>query len=135
MDGLQERQEITMALTKKYRETVVARIKKDPAFTAALYAEAISSLVEGDKATALSIFRDLVHSHISFKKLAQQMDMDEKSLHRMLGSGGNPTMENLVHLMHVVENDLNLSIQVDAKIKGKNPALRKNCIQHELAYA
>ncbi|OGV64786.1 MAG: hypothetical protein A2283_03970 [Lentisphaerae bacterium RIFOXYA12_FULL_48_11] len=85
-----------MALTREYRETVVERIRKDPQFTVALYAEAISSMIEGDKGTVLSILRDLVHAHISFSKLAEQTGLDEKSLHRMLGSGGNPTMENLV---------------------------------------
>jgi DNA-binding phage protein len=73
-----------MALTREYRETVVERIKQDEEFTAALFAEAISSLVEGDKATTLSIMRDLVHAKISFKALAEETGFNEKALHRML---------------------------------------------------
>ena len=104
-----------MALTREYRETVVERIKQDEEFTAALFAEAISSLVEGDKATTLSIMRDLVHAKISFKTLAKETGFDEKALHRMLSVNGNPTMKNLSLLIHTVENDLQLSLKVTAQ--------------------
>ena len=103
-----------MALTREYRETVLERIRRDPEFTAALYAEAISSLIEDDRGTALSILRDLVHAHISFKTLAKQTGLDEKSLHRMLGRNGNPTLSNLTRLIHVIEADLDLSTRVEA---------------------
>ncbi len=103
-----------MALTREYRETVIERIKNDPEFTAALYAEAISALVDGEKASALSILRDLVHAHISFKTLAKHTGFDEKALHRMLGKNGNPTMENLAKVIHAVEEDLQLSTHVEA---------------------
>ena len=105
-----------MALTRAYRETVLERITEDPDFTAALYAEAISALVAGDKATTLSILRDLVHARISFKKLARQTGFDEKALHRMLGANGNPTMENLVVLLHTIEKDLKLSTHIEAEV-------------------
>jgi DNA-binding phage protein len=103
-----------MALTRRYRETVLDRIKNDPEFTAALYAEAITSLVEGDKEMALSVLRDLVHAHVSFKTLAKQTGFDEKALHRMLGKNGNPTMENLTKVIHTIEEDLQLSTHVEA---------------------
>ena len=44
-----------MAITREYRETVIDRLKRDKDFTAALFAEAISALVEGEKETTLSI--------------------------------------------------------------------------------
>ncbi len=103
-----------MALTREYRETVLERIKNDPEFTAALFAEAISSLLEGDKETALSTLRDLVHAHISFKTLAKHTHFDEKALHRMLGRNGNPTLENLTRVIHAIEEDLQLATHVEA---------------------
>ena len=104
-----------MALTRDYQETVLARIKHDPEFTAALYAEAIAALTQGDKATALSILRDLVHAHITFKTLSKQTGFAEKALHRMLGSQGNPTSENLVQIIHTVEQDLDLVVEIKAQ--------------------
>lgn len=103
-----------MALTREYRETVVERLKKDREFTAAVFSEAISAFIEGDKTTTLSILRDLVHAHISFKVLAEQTGFDEKGLHRMLSSRGNPTTENLSLLIHTIEKDLNLRLEVKA---------------------
>ncbi len=102
-----------MALTREYRETVLERIKHDPEFTAALYAEAIGSLIEGDRETALSVLRDLVHAHISFKTLAKHTGFDEKALHRMLGRKGNPTLGNLTKIIHAIEEDLQLTTRVE----------------------
>jgi len=103
-----------MALTREYRETVVERLRKDREFTAAVFAEAISAFVEGDKATTLSILKDLVHAHISFRVLSEQTGFDEKGLHRMLSSRGNPTTQNLSTLLHAIEKDLNLSLEIKA---------------------
>ncbi len=104
-----------MALTREYRETVINRLQRDKEFTAALFAEAISALVEGEKETTLSIFRDLVHAPITFKELSEQTGFDQKALHRMLSIRGNPTMKNLVLIIRVIENNLQLSLEVTAK--------------------
>ena len=104
-----------MALTREYRETVVERLRADREFTAALFSEAISAFVEGDRETTLSILRDLVHAHISFKTLSEQTGFDEKGLHRMLSRRGNPTTRNLSTLLHAIEQALDLHVDVTAK--------------------
>jgi hypothetical protein len=71
-----------MALTRDYKETVVARIKRHRKFARALYAEAMSALLEGETAEGLSILRDLVHAEITFKELSRQTGLGEKTLHR-----------------------------------------------------
>ena len=122
-----------MALTKKYRKSVVERIQRDPEYTAALYAEAVGCLVEGDKATALSILRDLVHAHITFKSLAEETGVGEKALHRMLGARGNPTAENLCRIMHTVEQDIRLTTEVTTKVRKRTRSASKR--KRELAHA
>ena len=92
-----------MALTREYRDTVIERLRADREFTATVFSEAISAFVEGDKETTLSILRDLVHAHISFKTLSDQTGFDEKGLHRMLSSRGNPTTQNLSTLIYTIE--------------------------------
>ena len=108
-----------MALTKSYRSAVIERIQRDPEYTAALYAEAVGCLIEGDKATALSIIRDLVHAHITFKSLAEETGVGEKALHRMLGTRGNPTADNLCCIMHTVAQDLGLATEVTVRAKKR----------------
>ena len=101
-----------MALTREYRETVLARIKRDPKFARALYAEAISSLLEGETDEGLSILRDLVHASITFKKLAQKTGFGEKALHRMLSKRGNPTSRNLFTVTKVISGDLGIKAEI-----------------------
>ncbi len=61
-----------MTLTREYKATVQARIKRDPKFAKALYAEAVNALLEGETDEGLSVLRDLVHAGITFKELFKQ---------------------------------------------------------------
>lgn len=101
-----------MALTRQYKETVLARIKHDPKFARALYAEAINSLLEGETEEALSILRDLVHAGITFKQLSRQTGFGEKALHRMLSRRGNPTTKNLFTVTKAISKDLGIRPQL-----------------------
>lgn len=48
---------------------------------------------------------DLVHASITFKRLAEETGLPEKSLHRMLGERGNPTMQNIGKILQAIQND------------------------------
>jgi len=102
-----------MALTRDYKETVVARIKRDRKFARALYAEAINALLEGETTEGLSMLRDLVHAEITFKELARQTGLGEKTLHRMLSRHGNPTARNLGASGESIEEDLGIKQSVE----------------------
>jgi len=95
-----------MALTRDYKATVLARIKRDPKFARALYAEAINALLDGETTEGLSMLRDLVHAEITFKELARQTGFDEKSLHRMLSGRGNPTLKSLAAIVRAIREDI-----------------------------
>jgi DNA-binding phage protein len=102
-----------MALTRDYRETVVARIQRDRKFARALYAEALSALLDGETTEGLSMLRDLVHAQITFKELARQTGLGEKSLHRMLNHNGNPTARNLGLIVKSIAEDLDIKPRVE----------------------
>jgi DNA-binding phage protein len=102
-----------MALTRAYRETIIARIKRDRKFARAIYAGAIEMLLEGETAEALSRLRDLVHAEITFKELARQTGLGEKSLHRMLNRNGNPTARNLGLIVRSIAEDLHVKMRVE----------------------
>jgi DNA-binding phage protein len=101
-----------MALTRLYTDTVVARIKSDPKFARALYAEAVSAILEGETAEGLSMLRDLVHAQITFKELARQTGLGEKTLHRMLNRKGNPTARHLGMIVRSIAEDLRVKPRV-----------------------
>ena len=79
-----------MALTLNYKATVIERLKSNPGFVTALYAEALESLLTGETEVGLTMLRDLVHATITFKELARITGIGEKSLHRTLSRHGNP---------------------------------------------
>ena len=100
-----------MALTRDFRQTVVERVNRDPAFAQALLDEAATLFLNGDPETARLILRDLVNATIGFEQLATMTDKPSKSLHRMLSSAGNPSMDNLAAIFLVMRQCLNVSLE------------------------
>ena len=91
-----------MALTRDFKQTVVERIERDPAFAQALLDEAATLFLNGEPESARSILRDLVNATIGFEQLAALTDKPSKSLHRMLSPTGNPSMDNLAAIFHAM---------------------------------
>jgi DNA-binding phage protein len=91
-----------MALTRDFKETIIARVERDPAFAKALLDEATTLLLSGEAQTARVILRDLVNATLGFEQLAKLTDVPSKSLHRMLSPKGNPSMDNLAAILSAV---------------------------------
>ena len=92
--------------TVPHEKAVSERIKREPKFARALYAEAITAILEGETEEGLSMLRDLVHAEITFKELARQTGFDEKALHRMLSRRGNPTARSLAAIVRAIRDGL-----------------------------
>lgn len=107
-----ERRDETMTLTRDFKETVNARIQRDPTFAAALLDEAISLFLNGEPETARLILRDLINATVGFEELAIETSKPSKSLHRMLSAKGNPTMDNLTIILNVLRKKLHVDIKV-----------------------
>jgi DNA-binding phage protein len=100
-----------MALTRDFKETIVARIQSDRAFARALLDEAATLFLNGESETAKLILRDLVNGAIGFERLAQEVKKPPKSLHRMLSPSGNPTMNNLAAIFAALKNALRVEME------------------------
>ena len=100
-----------MALTRDFRQTVVERIDRDPAFAQALLDEAATLFLNGEPEAARLILRDLVNATIGFEQLAALTDRPSKSLHRMLSPAGNPSMDNLAAIFHALRECLNVNLE------------------------
>jgi len=101
-----------MALTRNFKQTVVARVESDPAFSKALLDEAATLFLSGEPETARLILRDLVNATIGFEQLAEITHKPSKSLHRMLSPKGNPSMDNLAAIFGAVGEQLNVGFKV-----------------------
>lgn len=103
-----------MALTRDFRQTVLERVQREPAFARAMLDEAASLFLNGDPATARVILRDLVNATVGFEGLASATERPGKSLHRMLSASGNPSMDNLSAIFDVLRRNLGVDITVRA---------------------
>lgn len=99
-----------MGLTRDYKETIKKRVESDPDFAKALLHEAINLMLDGDSATAKLILRDLINATVGFERLAEEIHKPSKSLHRMLSTSGNPTMENLSAIFATIKKTLHVRI-------------------------
>ena len=70
-----------MALTRDYKQTVIERAQRDPAFGKALLDEAATLFLNGEPDTARLILRDLVNATVGFEGLAAATSKPSKSLH------------------------------------------------------
>src|ERR1035437_6528503 len=80
-----------MVLTRDFRETVQARVRRDAAFRKGLLRDAIESLLAGEVALGKELLHDYINATVGFPKLAAETKLHVKTLHQMFGPKGNPT--------------------------------------------
>ena len=103
-----------MALTRAFRETVYRRAQRDGAFRKALLTEAVNAYLGGDEATGKAVLRDVINATIGFEQLAAEVQKSSKSLHRMLGPGGNPSTANFFAILQVLQKSVGTRLRVKA---------------------
>jgi DNA-binding phage protein len=101
-----------MKLTRDFKQTVVERVERDPAFAKALLDEAATLFLSGEPDAARLILRDLVNATVGFESLSRMTHKPSKSLHRMLSPKGNPSMDNLAAIFDAVRNWLKVTFDV-----------------------
>ena len=104
-----------MAITRKFRETVLTRAQGDARFRAAMLTEAINDLLAGELDTGKAMLRDYVNATIGFEGLAKATRIPTKSLQRMLGPRGNPTAESLFAVIKVLQKSEHIKLTVKTK--------------------
>jgi DNA-binding phage protein len=103
-----------MTLTRDFKQTVVERVRRDPAFAKALLDEAATLFLNGEPHTARLILRDLVNATVGFEGLAVETAKPAKSLHRMLSEKGNPSMDNLAAILGAIRKKLGVDLKAHA---------------------
>jgi hypothetical protein len=88
-----------MALTRAFKETVQARIRRDRRYREELLREGVECLLAGDLDTGKAILRDYINATIGFEELSRLTRRPAKSLMRMVGPRGNPQARNLFEVI------------------------------------
>ena len=71
-----------MALSRDFKQTIIERVQRDPAFAKAMLDEAATLFLNGEPDTARVILRDLVNATVGFEQLAASTEKNSKSLRR-----------------------------------------------------
>jgi DNA-binding phage protein len=106
--------ETKMPITRKFRESVLARAQADRRFRQALLTEAVNELLAGDLEAGKAMLRDYINATITFGRLAEAIGKSDKSLQRMLGPKGNPTAESLFSMIKALQNAERVRLLVKA---------------------
>jgi hypothetical protein len=101
-----------MALTKDFKETVQARVRRDPKFRESLIVEALDCLLAGDVETSKSILRNYINATMGFNKLGEAVHKSPKSLMRMLGEDGNPQAHNFFPVVAYIQKHERIKLTV-----------------------
>ncbi|MGE0645787.1 MAG: DNA-binding protein [Nitrospira sp.] len=104
-----------MALTREFRNTIAARVERNPRFREALFTEALNAYFTGDTAVGKAILRDLVNATVGFEELALAIKKPSKSLHRMLAPRGNPSTDNFFSIVNALQKKAHVRLRVTAK--------------------
>ena len=102
--------------SKRHKESVVERLKKDPAY-AVDYINA--ALEDGDESGFLTALRNVAESK-QMSKVAAEADVQRESLYRMLSEFGNPRLSSLLAVL----NALGLCLTVAPTRNPEPPKLR-----------
>lgn len=103
-----------MALTRSFKDTVQARVARDPAFKQALLTEGVNALLEGDVETGKAVLRDYINATVGFEALSAATGTPAKSLMRMFGPRGNPNASNLFSVIHCLQQSSGVTLEVRA---------------------
>jgi DNA-binding phage protein len=103
-----------MVLTRDFRETVQARVRRDAAFRKGLLRDAVESLLAGEVALGKELLRDYINATVGFPKLAKDTKLHVKTLHQMFGPKGNPTASNLFGIVAYLQRREGVRLQVRA---------------------
>jgi DNA-binding phage protein len=112
-----------MPLTTDFKETILARAKRDPAFRQGLLSEAMESLLSGEVALGKELLRDYINATVGFPRLAGYTKLHVKTLHQMLGPKGNPTIGNLFEIVAYLQRAEGVRFHVrptSSKLRAKN---------------
>ena len=104
-----------MALTTRdFRETILARVRADRQFSAALLKEGIETMLAGEVETGKAILRDYIKATVGFEKLGAATGVSPKSLSRMFGPRGNAQARDLFAVIGCLQRHAGLTLHVTA---------------------
>jgi DNA-binding phage protein len=106
-------------------EMLQERAGRDPAFVGAMLGEAVELILGGELAAARTIIRDVIKGSIGYAELSRRTGTPEKSLVRMFGPSGNPTVANVSTVLRELQRHGRVRLRVRPERSGRVRARRQ----------
>ncbi len=103
-----------MPLTRDYRETILARARRDPEFRELMFADGVERLLAGDVEVARLTLRDYIEATVGFEGLAALTGRPPESLACMFGKEGSPTAGDLLEVVCTIQRHEGVRLEVHA---------------------
>jgi DNA-binding phage protein len=104
-----------VALTRDFKETIRAGVKRDPSARQALLREGLENFLAGDIETGKIILRDFINATVGFTKLSGVTQRSAKGLMRMLGPRGNPQVRKLFEIVAYLQRAEGVRLELRSK--------------------
>ncbi len=104
-----------MPLSHDFRETIRARTQAQPEFRRALLREAAECFLNGELGTGRGLLRNYVNATVGFGELETRTQIPAKSLMRMLGPKGSPSLVNLSKILTALQGSEGVRFTVRTK--------------------
>jgi len=88
-----------MPLTRDFKETVTADLRRDRAYRAAYLAEAIESMYSGEVPVGKRMLRQYINGTLGFDALSMVVGSPATVLMRALSDNGNPRVDKLFDIL------------------------------------
>lgn len=105
-----------MALTRDFKKSVLERAQKDSAFKNGLLEQAVNEFLSGNVEVGKELMRDYINATIAFSRLAHKLHKSDKSLQRMFGPRGNPTIHNFCAILKVVQKREGVKLKAQVRL-------------------
>jgi DNA-binding phage protein len=95
-----------MPLTREFKDTIMADLRRDRAYRAAYLAEAIESMHSGEFSVGKRMLRNYINGTLGFDELSKAVGSPPKSLMRMLSDKSSPHANKLFEILgHLQSRD------------------------------
>jgi len=104
-----------MVLTKDVKDTIAVPAQRDPALRNDLLQEGVRCLHARDVDISKAVLRDYINATMGFEELSRVFGKSSKSLMRMFGPKGNPQASNLFAVIHYLQEQEDMHMEVKAR--------------------
>ena len=102
-----------MAPTRDVKETIRARVRRDPAVADALLKQSVECLHGGEADVARILLRDYIYAIVGLEQLSRLTGKSPDSLEHILETDNNPEAHDLLEIISLIQQNKDSQTEAD----------------------